>query len=187
LENPEIVHKAQAQLDAVIKPGYLPDFTDEENLPYITALTMESLRWRDVVPIAIPRCLQVDDEYKGYRIPKGSIVIPNAWHVSESLLPWTIFIDFRAMLHDEDVYPDPFTFKPERFLTKDGKIDETIRDPRHACFGFGRRICPGRHMAFSAIWIALASILYSFNIEKAKDESGEIIELSHEYLSALVM
>jgi len=187
LENPEIVHKAQAQLDAVIKPGYLPDFTDEENLPYITALTMESLRWRDVVPIAIPRCLQVDDEYKGYRIPKGSIVIPNVWHVSESLLPQTILINLRAMLHDEDVYPDPFTFKPERFLTKDGKIDETIWDPRHACFGFGRRICPGRHMAFSAVWIALASILYSFNIEKAKDESGETMELSHEYISAMIM
>ena len=91
------------------------------------------------------------------------------------------------MLHDEDVYPDPFTFKPERFLTKDGKIDETIWDPRHACFGFGRRICPGRHMAFSAVWIALASILYSFNIEKAKDESGETMELSHEYISAMIM
>lgn len=93
----------------------------------------------------------------------------------------------RAMLHDENVYPDPFVFKPERFLTKDGKIDNTTRDPRHACFGFGRRICPGRHMAFSAVWIALASILYSFSIDKTKDEAGDLIELTHEYLSALVM
>jgi len=91
------------------------------------------------------------------------------------------------MLHDENVYPDPFVFKPERFLTKDGKIDNTTRDPRHACFGFGRRICPGRHMAFSAVWIALASILYSFSIDKTKDEAGDLIELTHEYLSALVM
>jgi cytochrome P450 len=91
------------------------------------------------------------------------------------------------MLHDEAVYPDPFTFKPERFLTKDGKIDKTVRDPRHACFGFGRRICPGRYMAFSAVWIALASLLYCFDIQKAKDGEGNTIELSHEYLSALVM
>ncbi|KXN82774.1 O-methylsterigmatocystin oxidoreductase [Leucoagaricus sp. SymC.cos] len=171
LENPEILRKAQAELDSVIKPGHLPDFDDEESLPYITALTMETLRWRDVVPIAIPRYLQIDDEYKGYRLPKGSIVIPNAW----------------AMLHDEDVYPDPFTFKPERFLTKDGKIDKSVRDPRHACFGFGRRVCPGRYMAFSAVWIALASILYCFDIKKAKDEEGNTIELNHEYLSALVI
>jgi cytochrome P450 len=80
LENPEMLKKAQAQLDSVVKSGHLPDFDDEESLPYITALTMEVLRWRDVVPIAIPRYLQVDDEYKGYRIPKGSVVIPNAWY-----------------------------------------------------------------------------------------------------------
>jgi cytochrome P450 len=80
LENPQILKTAQAQLDSVVKPGYLPDFDDEENLPYITAITMEILRWRDVVPIAIPRYLQVDDEYKGYIIPRGSIIIPNAWY-----------------------------------------------------------------------------------------------------------
>ncbi|KXN91371.1 O-methylsterigmatocystin oxidoreductase [Leucoagaricus sp. SymC.cos] len=171
LENPEIIRKAQAKFDSVIKPGHLPDFTDEKNLSFITALTMESLRWRDVVPIAIPRYLQVDDEYKGYKLPKGSIVIPNAW----------------AMLHDENVYSDPFVFNPERLLTKDGKINKAVRDPRHACFGFGRRICPRRYMAFSAVWIALASILYCFDIEKEKDEDGNIIELCHEYQSSIVI
>ncbi|KAF9446019.1 cytochrome P450 [Macrolepiota fuliginosa MF-IS2] len=165
LENPEILKRAQAELDSIVTPGHLPDFDDEASLPYITALTMETLRWRDVTPIAIPRYLQVDDEYK------GSIVIPNAW----------------AMLHDENVYPDPFTFKPERFLTKDGMIDKSVRDPRHACFGFGRRICPGRYMAFSAVWITLASIVYCFDIKKAVDESRKEIELTHEYVSAIVI
>lgn len=91
------------------------------------------------------------------------------------------------MLHDEDTYPDPFTFKPERFLTKDGKIDKSVRDPRRACFGFGRRICPGRYMAFSAVWIALASLLYCFDIKKAVDENGDIIEPTHEYLSGVLV
>ena len=44
----------------------------------------------------------------------------------------------RAMLHNEVVYPDPFSFKPERFM-KDGKINTDVRDPAHAAFGFGRR------------------------------------------------
>lgn len=42
------------------------------------------------------------------------------------------------MLHDETIYPDPFSFKPERFL-KSGKINKEVRDPIHMAFGFGRR------------------------------------------------
>lgn len=46
---------------------------------------------------------------------------------------------FRAMLHNPDDYPDPTTFKPERFIGTDGKIDSSVRDPRTIAFGFGRR------------------------------------------------
>ncbi|KAF8157199.1 cytochrome P450 [Crassisporium funariophilum] len=170
LDKPDILRKAQEELDRVLKPGHLPDFDDEDSLPYITAITKETLRWRDVVPIAVPRLLSVEDEYKGYRLPAGSIIIPNAW----------------AMLHDETVYADPFTFNPERFL-KDGKIDKSVRDPAHACWGFGRRICPGRYMAFSAVWIAIATMLTVYDIKKAVDENGNVIEPTHEYISALVV
>lgn len=108
------------------------------------------------------------------------------------------------MLHNEDVYPDPFTFNPDRFI-KDGEINRAVRDPAHAAFGFGRRylssgpllsylmvinirrICPGRFMAYNAVWIAIASILATFDITKAIDENGHVIEPSHEYMSALVV
>ena len=98
LDNPAILRKAQRELDSNIKPGHLPDFDDEPALPYITAIAMEALRWRDVVPIgmssqmsvfsiyclisqlAVPRLLDIEDEYKGYRLPAGSIIIPNAWY-----------------------------------------------------------------------------------------------------------
>ncbi|KAF4616266.1 hypothetical protein D9613_008317 [Agrocybe pediades] len=168
LEKPEVLAKAQRQLDSVLKPGHLPDF--EDDLPYITAIVMEALRWRDVVPIAIPHLLATDDEYKGYRLPKGAVIVPNGW----------------AMLHNEEVYPDPFNFNPDRFLNPDGTINKSVRDPAHACWGFGRRICPGRFMAFSQIWIAVASLLAVYDIKKAVDEDGHVIELTHEYTSALV-
>ena len=50
------------------------------------------------------------------------------------------FLDdsYRAMLHNEDDYPDPSAFKPERFI-KDGQLDPNIRDPDMIAFGFGRR------------------------------------------------
>ncbi|GLB42757.1 putative cytochrome P450 family protein [Lyophyllum shimeji] len=169
LSNPEAFRKAQREIDEVVKQGHLPNFDDEASLPYITAIVKESLRWRDVAPIAMPHFLHVADEYKGSRIPAGSIVIPNAW----------------AMLHDEIFYPDPFTFNPDRFM-KDGKLNPATKDPLHAAFGFGRRICPGRYMAFSSIWIAVASVVATFDIAKALDEHGEIIEPSQAHVSGLI-
>ena len=48
---------------------------------------------------------------------------------------------------DPDVYPDPTEFKPERFI-KDGKLVGTPYSERgHHGFGFGRRVCPGLHIA----------------------------------------
>ena len=43
------------------------------------------------------------------------------------------------MMHDEEVYPDPFDFKPERFLDENGKPDMSVPQPDTAFFGFGRR------------------------------------------------
>ncbi|RXW22001.1 hypothetical protein EST38_g3848 [Candolleomyces aberdarensis] len=180
LEHPEILKRAQEQIDAVVKPGHLPDLDDEPSLPYVTAIAKEALRWRDVLPLGVPHALSADDEYKGYRLPAGAIVLANGW----------------AMLHDEKIYANPFEFDPDRFIDPEtGKIDYSrARDPEHACFGFGRRICPGRFMAFESLWLGIASLIATFDIEKPKEKvtlsSGEeverTVELTHEYKSGLV-
>lgn len=77
--NPEAQKKAQAELEAVVGPGRLPDFDDQPDLPYVSAVIKECLRWKSVVPLGIPRRSIQDDEYRGYFIPKGSIVIANLW------------------------------------------------------------------------------------------------------------
>ena len=51
--------------------------------------------------------------------------------------------------------------------------------------GYYNRICPGRYLAYSAVWIAVASLLTVFNIEKARDREGRIIDPGEEYDSAL--
>jgi hypothetical protein len=55
----------------------------------------------------------------------------------------------RSFLHDPAVYPEPESFKPERFLrtNSDGSlsVDPDVPDPRNALFGYGRRVCPGKH------------------------------------------
>jgi len=48
------------------------------------------------------------------------------------------------------------------------------------------RICPGRFMAFSSMWIAVANMIAVFDIEKSKDYDGNIIEPTMEYVSSLI-
>ena len=76
---PDVQRKAQEELAAVVGPNRLPDYADEPALPYVRALIRELLRWRSVVPLAIPHRALEEDEYRGWRIPKGAIVISNIW------------------------------------------------------------------------------------------------------------
>jgi cytochrome P450 len=115
--------------------------------------------------VAAPHLLTEDDVYEGYLIPAGSTVIGNVW----------------AILHDPEFFPNPESFHPERFL----KPDTMDRFP-DAVFGFGRRVCPGRHMARSSVWIAVASILAAFEIAPARDENGAEIPIVEEYTSGVV-
>ena len=74
------------------------------------------------------------------------------------------------MAHDESRYPDPHAFIPERFLNDDGSL--TPDDVEHIAFGFGRRICVGRHFADTSVWSIMAKALAVFKILRPLDENG---------------
>ena len=48
---PEVQRRAQAELDAVVGPHRLPNFSDQPSLPYVDAIVKETLRWNPVVPL----------------------------------------------------------------------------------------------------------------------------------------
>ncbi|KAG2018325.1 cytochrome P450 [Coprinopsis cinerea AmutBmut pab1-1] len=154
--NPEVQRRAQEELDRVVGPVRLPEINDREGLVYITAILKEVLRMHQTTPMALPHSAATDDIYDGYFIPKGTVVLGNAWQI----------------LHDPEVFDEPFAFKPERYI-KDGKIDHTVVDATAAAFGYGRRICPGRHMAMDTLFYTIACTLAMFDIAAPKDENGE--------------
>jgi len=160
---PEVQKEAQAELDKVLN-GRLPEHSDFPSLPYLSALVKEVYRWQPVFPLGVAHQSTGDDLYNDYHIPANSVVIPNQW----------------AMLNDERVYPEPHEFKPERFL-KNGKLDSSVRDPMDIAFGFGRRICPGRHLAHSSVTLTAASVLSTFDLLRKVDENGREIEPKREY------
>jgi len=81
---PKFQKTAQAELDAIIGKGRLPEFNNFDDLPYIRALCMEVHHWCQVVPLGLPHQLMEDDVYGEYFIPKGTIVVGNSWFVSYS-------------------------------------------------------------------------------------------------------
>lgn len=73
---PDVQKKAQAELDLHIGSNRLPEFSDIDSLVYVQAVALEVARWLPVVPGGIAHRLMTDDEYKGYFIPKGTLVFP---------------------------------------------------------------------------------------------------------------
>jgi len=166
---PEVMRKAQEELDRVVGQDRLPGFSDKPTLPYICAVVQEVLRWAPVTPLAVGHSLTSDDVYEGKFLPSGSLVLGNAW----------------AMLNDEKMYPSPEVFNPDRFL-KDGKLDPNIRSPETVAFGFGRRVCAGRDFALQSVFINIACILSTFDIGMATDSQGQPITPSGGYKTGLL-
>ena len=53
-------------------------------------------------------------------------------------------------------------------------------------FGFGRRMCPGRFMAYGFVWITMAGVLAAFDVEKPRDENGRVIQPSGKYSGGIL-
>ena len=161
ITNPEIQKRAQAELDAVVGRTRIPAFSDASSLPYVHATVKEVLRWRPPLPLSIPHCTTEDDWYDGMFIPKGTICLPNLW----------------LCHHDQALYGDDAAmFNPGRFLDANGKIvtgPPEARDDGHSTYGFGRRACPGKHVANDSLFIFIATVLWASTFERAHGRDGK--------------
>ncbi|KAJ6573817.1 cytochrome P450 [Mycena vulgaris] len=162
---PEIQSRAQAEIDAVVGQNRLPSFEDRDSLPYIEAVCKELFRWMPIVPLGVPHRAMADDVYEGYFIPKDTLVIANIW----------------KFLHDPTAYTDPFTFNPDRFL---GPKPEP--DPKDFVFGYGRRVCPGTHLADVSVWISVAKAVAGLTITRALDANGKEIDPEAEVTDGII-
>jgi cytochrome P450 len=109
--------------------------------------------------------MSLDDWYEGMFIPKGTICIANLWHMNR----------------DPEVYgQNTEDFDPTRYLDIPGEMapgESHIREEGHFSYGFGRRICVGRHMADNSLFINIAVLLWAVKIERRVDASGQLLPL----------
>lgn len=131
LSFPDAQNKAQDEIDRIIGNDRFPALKDYDNLPYLRALIDEVHRYRPILPIGLPRIATQDLGYKDYVLPKGSMLVLNAW----------------GLFHNPELYDAPDVFRPERYLeskhgTKPGVDTELFRD--NFAFGAGRVsvVCP---------------------------------------------
>ncbi|KAJ7618065.1 cytochrome P450 [Roridomyces roridus] len=160
---PQAQKHAQEEIDGVVGQDRLPTLEDLQNLPYIRAIILETHRFRPVTPLLLPHATTAPETYKNYSIPAGS----------------TIFVNYCGISHDPMLYDGPEVFCPNRYLladngTKPG-LDKSSMGPTLA-FGFGRRSCPGIHLAENSININAMNLIWAFKFEPALDKDGNVIE-----------
>jgi cytochrome P450 len=162
---PETQARAHEELDAVVGRARLPTFADYPHLPYIRAMVKEVLRWRPTGPLGVPHRSTEDDWYEGMFIPKGTICIPNMWHMNR----------------DPEVYGENAAdFDPARHLDASGKFtsgESGAKDDGHVSYGFGRRVCVGRYVADNSLFINIAVMLWASKIERKKNALGQLVPL----------
>ena len=128
-DRPEVLDKVRAENLAVRNGDRTVPFSMDilDNMPYTRAVIKETLRYRPpviMVPYVVKKDFPITDSYT---VPKGSMVVPSCW----------------PALHDPEVYPEPESFDPDRWITGDAekKVSNWL------VFGTGPHYCVGQTYA----------------------------------------
>lgn len=106
LYHPEVQEKMFKEIDKVVGISRRPSLEDRSQLSYCEAVITEVLRCGNIAPLGIQRSCRADVYYKGFIIPKGSIIISN----------------LNSVMKDSSLFENAEKFQPERFINTDGEF-----------------------------------------------------------------
>ncbi|XP_074014832.1 cytochrome P450 2W1 [Numenius arquata] len=145
MKHPEVQKKVHAEIERVLGPDCLPTFEDRKKMPFTNAVIHEVQRFVTLLP-HVPRCTSADTHFKGYFIPKGTMVIP--------LLT--------SVLLDKTQWETPDEFNPNHFLDADGNF---VKKKAFLPFSTGRRNCIGEGLATMELFIFFTGLIQKFNFK----------------------
>ncbi|XP_072051725.1 cytochrome P450 2U1-like [Amphiura filiformis] len=141
---PDIQEKIHAEMDSEVGRNRLPTLKDRPRLLYTEATLLEIQRLGSITPIGVPRAATIDTKLYGYDIEQGTMIMPNLW----------------AVHHDERIWKEAESFKPERFIDSDGKLN---RREELIPFSIGKRKCLGEQLALMELFLIFTHLLHKFS------------------------
>ncbi|BFG17875.1 hypothetical protein CerSpe_041480 [Prunus speciosa] len=160
LNNPHVLKRAQNELDTEIGRQRVVSESDISKLVYLQAIVKETLRLYPAAPLSGPREFTKDCTIGGYHVSKGTRLITNLLKIQT----------------DPRIWPDPFEFKPERFLTTHKDVDVKGLHFELIPFGSGRRACPGLAFGLQMVQFTLASFVHAFEISNPSSAPIDMTE-----------
>lgn len=148
-QHPEILKKAQAELDTVLQ-GRSPTLADLANLPYTKMVLEETLRLYPAAPAVTPRLVTKDLELNGFFIPEGALLLINIFNIHRHPKYWD----------------NPEVFDPERWVNGEDLKHRLAYMP----FGAGPRKCIGNNLAMMEGQLLLAMVLQKFELKLAQEK-----------------
>ncbi|XP_063346456.1 cytochrome P450 1A1 [Pelmatolapia mariae] len=158
---PDIQDKIHQEIDEHIGKLQLPRFSNKAKMPFTEAFIYEVFRHASYVPFTIPHCTTRDITFNGYFIPKDTCVFINQYQVN----------------HDTDLWGDPETFRPQRFLNPCGLLNKELTE-KVQIFGMGKRRCLGDEFARLEMFVFLTTLLHGLRIENVP---GQELDLSTDF------
>ncbi|KAK8515133.1 hypothetical protein V6N13_122125 [Hibiscus sabdariffa] len=163
INHPNVMEKAQKEIDSVVGRNRILEESDIENLPYLQAVVKETLRLHPGGPLVVRESTE-DCTIGGYEIPQGTRLFVNLW----------------ALGRDPNQWEKPLEFVPERFLSghwRQGKNQFLDVRGQHFSllpFGSGRRSCPGASLALQVVPTILGIMLQCFDWKVGDGEDGSV-------------
>lgn len=139
-----------------------------KNHTYLRAIVEEVLRFSPAVPSELPRTI----------LQKPGIEITGEFILAGTTLGCSAYV----LHHDANSYPDPYAFKPERWIPKDAETHlaevSPLQDPEQiakareafCAFSLGSRGCVGKQLAYMELCLVLARVLWTFDVRRAAEQ-----------------